>query len=169
VIGFHMTAFVQWLRARVENVAAFLLAAMFLSFMLQIISRYVLNISVIWTTEACLTTWLWVVFLGSAFLLEESDQVKFDLIYGICSLPVQRVLALVSAVAISLGFLAALPATLDYITFYKIKSSSTLGIRLDVVFSVYGIFAVAIIIHYGVRAWRLINGVSPHDLEGEAK
>jgi len=169
VIGFHMTAFVQWLRARVENVAAFLLAAMFLSFMLQIISRYVLNISVIWTTEACLTTWLWVVFLGSAFLLEERDQVKFDLIYGICSLPVQRVLALVSAVAISLGFLAALPATLDYITFYKIKSSSTLGIRLDVVFSVYGIFAVAIIIHYGVRAWRLINGVSPHDLEGEAK
>jgi TRAP-type C4-dicarboxylate transport system permease small subunit len=164
-----MTAFVQWLRARVENVAAFLLAAMFLSFMLQIISRYVLNISVIWTTEACLTTWLWVVFLGSAFLLEERDQVKFDLIYGICSLPVQRVLALVSAVAISLGFLAALPATLDYITFYKIKSSSTLGIRLDVVFSVYGIFAVAIIIHYGVRAWRLINGVSPHDLEGEAK
>ena len=164
-----MTAFVQWLRARVENVAAFLLAAMFLSFMLQIISRYVLNISVIWTTEACLTTWLWVVFLGSAFLLEERDQVKFDLIYGICSLPVQRVLALVSAVAISLGFLAALPATLDYITFYKIKSSSTLGIRLDVVFSVYGIFAMAIIIHYGVRAWRLINGVSPHDLEGEAK
>ena len=164
-----MTAFVQWLRARVENVAAFLLAAMFLSFMLQIISRYVLNISVIWTTEACLTTWLWVVFLGSAFLLEERDQVKFDLIYGICSLPVQRVLALVSAVSISLGFLAALPATLDYITFYKIKSSSTLGIRLDVVFSVYGIFAVAIIIHYGVRAWRLINGVSPHDLEGEAK
>jgi TRAP-type C4-dicarboxylate transport system permease small subunit len=164
-----MTAFVQWLRARVENVAAFLLAAMFLSFMLQIISRYVLNISVIWTTEACLTTWLWVVFLGSAFLLEERDQVKFDLIYGICSLPVQRVLALVSAVAISLGFLAALPATLDYITFYKIKSSSTLGIRLDVVFSVYGIFAVVIIIHYGVRAWRLINGVSPHDLEGEAK
>jgi len=169
VIGSNMTAFVQWLRARVENVAAFLLAAMFLSFMLQIISRYVLNISVIWTTEACLTTWLWVVFLGSAFLLEERDQVKFDLIYGICSLPVQRVLALVSAVAISLGFLAALPATLDYITFYKIKSSSTLGIRLDVVFSVYGIFAVAIIIHYGVRAWRLINGVSPHDLEGEAK
>ncbi len=164
-----MTAFIHWIRARVENVAAFLLAAMFLSFMLQIISRYVLNISVIWTTEACLTTWLWVVFLGSAFLLEERDQVKFDLIYGICSLPVQRLLALVSALAISLGFLAALPATLDYITFYKIKSSNTLGIRLDIVFSVYGIFAVAIIIHYGVRAWKLINGVSPHDLEGETK
>ena len=164
-----MTAFVQWVRARVENVAAFLLAAMFLSFMLQIISRYVLNISVIWTTEACLTTWLWVVFLGSAFLLEERDQVKFDLLYGICSLPVQRLFALVSALAISLGFLAALPATLDYITFYKIKSSNTLGIRLDIVFSVYGVFAVAIIIHYAVRAWKLFNGVSPHDLEGEAK
>jgi TRAP-type C4-dicarboxylate transport system permease small subunit len=82
---------------------------------------------------------------------------------------VQRLLALVSAVAISLGFLAALPATLDYITFYKIKSSNTLGIRLDIVFSVYGIFAVAIIIHYAVRAWKLINGASPHDLEGEAK
>jgi C4-dicarboxylate transporter DctQ subunit len=161
-----MTAFVRWIRARVENVAAFLLAAMFLSFMLQIISRYVLNISVIWTTEACLTTWLWVVFLGSGFLLEEKDQVKFDVLYGLSPLPMQRLFALVSALAISLGFLAALPATFDYITFYKIKSSNTLGIRLDIVFSVYGIFAVAIILHYGVRAWKLIKGVPPHELDG---
>jgi hypothetical protein len=66
-------------------------------------------------------------------------------------------------------FSGRLPATLDYITFYKIKSSNTLGIRLDIVFSVYGVFAVAIIIQYAVRAWKLFNGVSPHDLEGEAK
>lgn len=164
-----MTALIRWFRARVENVVAFLLAAMFLSFMLQIISRYVLNISVIWTTEACLTTWLWVVFLGSAFLLDERDQVKFDVLYGICSLPVQRLFALVSALAISLGFLAALPATIDYITFYKIKSSNTLGIRLDIVFSVYGVFAVVIIMRYGVRAWKLMMGTSPHGLDGGAQ
>ena len=56
---------------------------------------------------------------------------------------------------------AALPATVDYITFYKIKKSSTLRIRLDYVFSIYGVFAVAIIVRYLVRAVAIVRGRSP--------
>jgi len=97
--------------------------------------------------------------------LTERDHVTFDLLYLIANRRMQRVFALVSAMAILAGFLAALPATFDYITFYKIKKSATLRIRLDVVFSVYGLFAVAVIVRYAWRIWRLLRGdrPEPHD------
>lgn len=150
-----------WLRRRAEDVAAGLLAVMFLTFLVQIFTRYVVNYPLAWTLEACLTLWLWLVFWGAAFILDDRDQVKFDMFYLAASTRVRRILALVTAVAIMAGFLAALPATWDYISFYKIKKSATLRIRLDIVFSVYGIFAVAVITRYGLRAWQLIRGRHP--------
>ena len=64
------------------------------------------------------------------------------------------------------GIAAALPATIDYITFYKIKKSATLRIRLDVVFSVYAIFAVAIIAAYTWRIAHLLRGGEPDAEDG---
>jgi TRAP-type C4-dicarboxylate transport system permease small subunit len=153
-----MRAALAWLRARADNVAAGLLAAMFLTFVLQIVTRYVVNYPLGWTVELCLTLWLWLVFWGSAFVLDDRDHVRFDLVQAAVGLRMRRAFALVSAVAIVAGLLAALPATLDYITFYKIKRSATLRIRLDVVFSVYAIFAVATIARYALRAWSLARG-----------
>lgn len=151
----------RWLKARADNVAVGLLTVMFLTFIVQIAARYVFNHPIGWTVELCLTMWLWGVFWTSAFCLDDRDHVKFDILYLAGSVRVRRILALVSAVAIVVGLLAALPATLDYITFYKIKKSATLRIRLDVVFSVYGIFAVAIIARYAARAVHLLGGGAP--------
>jgi C4-dicarboxylate transporter, DctQ subunit len=155
-----------WLHKRAENVAAALLAAMFLCFILQIVSRYVFNAPIAWTLEACLTLWLWAVFWGGAFLLKERDHVRFDVLYTAVGDRPRRVFAFVSAVALSAGFLTALPATWDYITFYKIKSSVTLGIRLDIVFSVYAIFAVMMILRYGWRAVQIARGADPDTIDG---
>ena len=156
-----MTPAIAWLRRRAEDVAAGLLAVMFLTFLVQIFTRYVINYPLAWTLEVCLTAWLWLVFWGAAFILDDRDQVKFDMFYLAASTRVRRILALVTAVAIVAGFVAALPATWDYISFYQIKKSPTLRIRLDIVFSVYGIFAVAIIARYALRAWQLMRGASP--------
>lgn len=156
-----MRSALRWLHARTENVATALLAVMFLSFMLQIVSRYVFNNPLGWTLELCLTMWLWLVFWGAAFNLRDVDHIRFDMLYMECNKRMRRVFALVSAVAIVAGLLAALPATMDYITFYKIKKSSTLRIRLDVVFSIYGIFVVAVVTRYALRAWHLLRGGDP--------
>lgn len=153
-----------WLRRRAEDVAAGLLAVMFLTFLVQIFTRYVINYPLAWTLEVCLTAWLWLVFWGAAFILDDRDQVKFDLFYLAASRRTRRVLALVSALAIVGGFLAALPATYDYIAFYKIKKSATLRIRLDIVFSIYGVFAIAVIARYALRGWQLVRGVAPEAL-----
>jgi len=156
----------RWLKSAADYVTVGLLAAMFAAFILQIVSRYVFNHPLGWTLEMCLTTWLWLVFWASAFVLRDRDHVKFDLAYVYAGQRRRRVFALVSAVAILAGFLAAMPATIDYITFYQIKKSSTLRIRLDYVFSVYGLFAGAIVIRYAARLWSLARGGAPDELEG---
>jgi TRAP-type C4-dicarboxylate transport system permease small subunit len=153
-----MTGLLRWLRARAEDIGSALLGLMFLSFVVQIVFRYVLNLPLGWTLEACLTFWLWAVFWGAAFTVRDHDHVKFDVLYWALDRPVRRVLAFVSAAAIVAAFAISLPATFDYVTFYKIKSSATLGIRLDLVFSVYLVFAVSMIVQYGLICWRILSG-----------
>ena len=63
-----------------EFVAAAMLAAMFLTFLLQIGGRYLFPRPLGWTVELCLTLWLWLVFWASAFCLRDRDHVSFDIL-----------------------------------------------------------------------------------------
>ena len=71
-----------FLHRRAEDVAVALLTAMFLSFILQIVSRYVVRQPLGWTLEACLLAWVWLVFWGAAFLVRDRDHVRFDIFYS---------------------------------------------------------------------------------------
>jgi TRAP-type C4-dicarboxylate transport system permease small subunit len=164
-----LRAIARWLQARAENFAVFLMSAMFAAFVIQVFMRYAVNRPAAWTLEVCLTAWLWLVLWGGAFVVKDRDHVKFDLFYVAMQDRGRRVFALVSALAILAGFLAALPGALDYITFYSIKSSVSLRIRLDIVFSVYAIFAAAIILRYGARVVALLRGVPMATLDGEQR
>ncbi len=164
-----MRAIARWLQARAENFAVFLMSAMFAAFVIQVFMRYAVNRPVAWTLEVCLTAWLWLVLWGGAFVVKDRDHVKFDIVYVAMRERGRRVLALVSAVAILAGFVVSLPGALDYITFYSLKSSVSLRIRLDIVFSVYAIFAVAVIVRYAWRVAALVRGVPTAALDGEPR
>jgi TRAP-type C4-dicarboxylate transport system permease small subunit len=142
------------LRHGADGVAAAMLAAMFAVFIAQIAARYIFNLPVGWTVEVCLTLWLWLVLWGAAFCLSDSDQVKFDLLYQAAPAPLRRVFAAISAVAIVVGVAAALPASWDYVDFYKIKRSATLQVPLKWVFIIYILFSLGLILRY---AWGLIS------------
>jgi TRAP-type C4-dicarboxylate transport system permease small subunit len=149
-------------------VAAALLAAMFATFIVQIVARYVLlrvfpDINIGWTVELCLTLWIWTVFWGGAFCLREGDHVRFDILYQAASPRGRRIMAIGGALAVAVGIAAALPATIDYIMFYKIKKSAVLRWRLDYVFSIYAVFAVAIVVRSLLRAVAILRGASPDD------
>ena len=160
-----MKRLIQRARVLALDIAALMLGALFVVFLIQILSRYVFNAPALWTLEACLTLWLWVVFWGGAFVLQEKDHVRFDVLYVAVGRNLRRVFAMVSAVAIGGGMLAALPATWSYITFYQIKRSAVLGIRLDIVFSIYGIFAAMLVIRYFWRAILVARGADPEALD----
>ena len=63
-----------------QFIAATMLAALFITFLLQIFSRYVLLTPFGWTLELCLILWLWIVFFGCSFIVRDRDHVTFDIL-----------------------------------------------------------------------------------------
>lgn len=152
---------VSWLRRRADDVAVLLLGAMFASFIVQIVSRYVLNHPLGWTLEMCLTTWLWTVFWASSFCLNHDDHIRFDMLYNAVGRRARRVFAALGAVCVIAAMGLALPGTWDFVSFLTIKRSATLRIPLAYVFSIYLLFMVSTIAWFGYRLWRVMR----HDEE----
>jgi C4-dicarboxylate transporter, DctQ subunit len=150
-----------WLRRRAENVAAAMLAVMFAAFVIQIVFRYFFNLATGWTTELTVVMWLWLVLWGSAFVLREKEEIRFDLIYGAVGRRARIAMAVVFSVAIIALYGASLPASYAYVTFMKVESSSYLKVRLDWLYSIYLLFLVAIIARYLWLLWQLARGRDP--------
>lgn len=146
------------LQSTADNIAAATLAAMFIIFIVQIISRYFFNMPLAWTEEVCITLWLWLVFWASAFCLKENDHIRFDVLYAISPRKIQRTFALIAALGIAGAMAYAFLPTWDYISFYKIKKSANLRIPLNYVFSIYGLFMIIIVIRY---SWSALIQVFP--------
>ena len=62
------------------------------------------------------------------------------------------------AIAAIVLFGMALPATIKYVAFMKVESTSYLKIRLDILYSVYAVFAVAVIVRYAWSVWTSLRG-----------
>src|SRR5258708_445561 len=137
-----------WLRRRAENVAAGLLAAMFVAFILQIVFRYFFNFPIGWTSELSVVTWLWLVLWGAALVVKESEEIRFDLVYSSAGPRTRRAMGIITGISIVVLYAASLPASVKYITFMKVESASYLRIRFDLLFSIYVLFLVAVILRY---------------------
>ena len=158
----HIGAF---LHARAENVLAAMLATMFCAFIIQIVSRYVLNLPIGWTHEVSVVMWIWLVLFGTAFVVREHEEIRFDIIYATVGERTRRVLTLVCAIA-AVGFFAlSLPAVVDYILFMKVERTAYLKIRFDWLYAIYGFFAVAVIVRQLWLGYQAIWGRDGNDVD----
>jgi C4-dicarboxylate transporter, DctQ subunit len=157
-----------WLHRRAENVAAGLLAVMFAAFIVQIAFRYLFNFPIGWTSELSVICWLWLVLWGAAFVVKEGEEIRFDLIYGPAGPRARRVIGIIIGVSIVALYVASLPATIAYVTFMKVERTAYLKIRFDLLFSIYVIFAVAIIARYVWIVWRSLRGQPAETLDSDA-
>lgn len=162
-----------------QAIAAAMLAAMFLTFLLQIFSRYVLQAPFGWTLELCLILWVWIVFFGCAFNVRERDHVTFDIFYLAAPRRIRRILALIASGAIVAGMAWAYLPTWDYVDWMAMRRTSTVEnpftgdrIRLKWIFIVYMIFMTAVIARY---AWRFVDVIrngppdDDHDIVAQAE
>lgn len=165
----RLSAAAAWIRRRAENVVAGLLGIMFVAFIVQVIFRYFFNLPTGWASELSVIAWLYIVLLGSALWLREGEEIRFDLLTGVLGPRMRRIAELVVAVAAVVLFGMALPATISYVAFMKVESSSYMKIRMDILYSVYVLFAVAVIVRYAWAAWAALRGETPAEVAVEDK
>ena len=150
-----------WLYRRAENVLAVMLAAMFIAFIIQIVFRYLANLPIGWTQELTVVLWIWLVLWGAAFVIRETEEVRFDIFYANARSRLRRVMCVITGLSLIGLYGTSLPAVVDYVAFMKVESSAYLKIRLDLLFSIYVIFAVAIIVRYIWLCGQAIWGKAP--------
>jgi TRAP-type C4-dicarboxylate transport system permease small subunit len=158
---------VGWLRRGAEIIAAAMLAVMFIAFLIQILFRYVLNWPAGWASELSTIMWIWLVLWGAAFVVRERDEIRFDIFYGSVAPRTRRVLMMTIATAIVLLYSVSLHAVWEYVTFTKVQRTSYLQIRYDWLYSIYVVFAVAIIARYCWLGWISARGRDPGRLDAE--
>lgn len=141
-----------------EAVAAALLAVIFLAFILQIALRYLFDLPVGWTAEISLVAWLWLILWGAAFVLRDEEEIRIDLLQSLLGPRGRRLLLSLGSIATVLLFALALPATWDYVSFMKVEKTSYLKIPFNWLYSIYLVFAAAVIVRHLVLIANAVRG-----------
>jgi TRAP-type C4-dicarboxylate transport system permease small subunit len=153
-----MASAARWLKRRANDVAVGLMGLMFISFLLQIAFRYVLNQPLGWTEEVTVLCWVWVVLWCAAFVLSNNDEIRFDIVYTLVPPRVRRLFTAASSIAFVVLLLMSLPASWSYVAFMKREHMAYLHLRLDAMYSIYVIFVLACIVKQARIALRAITG-----------
>ena len=159
----------RFLRRRAEDAVVALLTAMFVVFLLQIVSRYLLSWPIGWTHEVSVMLHLWIVMFGAAFVVRDSEEMRFDLLYGAVGQNGRRVLVILGSGIIVGLLLWSLPSAWDYVTFMKREKTAYLKVRFDWLYAIYIIFAVAMIVRHFWFCWQAAFGRAPEALDPTQK
>jgi TRAP-type transport system small permease protein len=145
------------LRRAAEFVAALLFGAIVVTFGANIVARYVFSRPIIWADELVVVLLLWVTFLTAAFITQEREQVIFDLIYERFGPRGRRVILITGSTLLVAILGAALPAIFSYTAFLWRERTNVLEWRLDLVYSCFAIFIVALIVRRLALIARLLT------------
>ena len=156
------------LRRLANVVAVALMATMFVSFLLQIFFRYVLDSPLGWTEEVTVLCWVWVVLWCASFVVSDREEVRFDIVYAAMPARVRRAFGLVASAALVVLLAWSLPATWKYVTFMKREHSAYLHMRFDLLYSIYLVFAVACIVRHVALVWQGLRASNPDAAGGDA-
>lgn len=150
-----------WLSRRAENFLALVLAALFASFLIQIVFRYVLNLPLGWTVELVSICWLWGILFGYAFVVRDGDIIRLDIIYDMFPRGGRRALDVITGLICAGLFAWTLPKAWEYIAFMKLEKTAYIRLRFDYVFAIYVPFALAVIFRSLRSVWFGLSGTGP--------
>lgn len=140
-----------------EGVAAFGFAVLFFAFILQVVSRYVFNAPLAWTLELCSISYVWVVFWTCAILLGERQHIVFDVLYNRFRPGLRRWIAIFNTASLGLVFMAAIPTVFGYVQYVGGRGTMILHIRMDLVYSCFAIFMIAVVAGAALRLRQLVG------------
>jgi C4-dicarboxylate transporter DctQ subunit len=98
------------------------------------------------------------VLWGAAFILQESEEIRFDIIYSNISETTRRIFTVITGIVLIALYGISLPATYAYVSFMKVERSAYLHVPINWMYSVYVIFIAACICRYGWLVYQAIRG-----------
>jgi TRAP-type C4-dicarboxylate transport system permease small subunit len=149
---------VVWSAARVTPlIVSAMFASVFLVFIYKIVMRYAAGDAVAWADEVCVILFIWIIFCANAFVVPDRRQISFDLVYRLLPTSARRVSRIVRLIVVGGLFLWSLPAVIDYTLFLWREHTPVLSLRLDIVYSCFGLFVAAVVVRSGLELFRLFG------------
>lgn len=118
----------------------------FVLFVVAVFQRYVLAQPVNWVDEMILVLFLWSTFLTEALVLEDREQVTFDVLWDRCGPRARRAIGLTASAMVATLFALAAPTIWGYVTFLWRERTNALEWRLDYVYSCFLVYWLAVIV-----------------------
>ena len=127
---------------------------MFISVLLQIFYRYVLQSPLTWTEEAARYSFIWIVLLGAAFAVRTKEHVAMEILFDRFPKSVQRYVTVMTNGIILISLIYLLPVSWSFFSFMKNVSAPTLNISWGFLFFAAPLSIALMTIHTFIR---LIN------------
>ena len=170
-----------------EFIAAMLLAAIFITFLLQIFTRYAPKIAWLmpisniedwmkslvpigWTVNLISLLWVWLIFFGCAFFVRQKDHVSFDILFHALPAKFQKILTVTTALIIISTMIYSFGPTYDAIfvsRLMELKKIQTLyipiteeRIAIKWLFAPYILLMIMVIIQYSSSLLVAFNFIS---------
>ncbi len=135
-----------------------LFAALFITFIIQIIARFAFNDPLAWTDELAVVLYIWTVLWCAAFVVPGREHVRFDLAYNAASPLGQRVMRLVGSAAL-VGLVGyGLAGNWDYVWFMRRERTPVLDISFLLVFVPFIFFLVSLVVRNAHSVWLDMKG-----------
>jgi TRAP-type C4-dicarboxylate transport system permease small subunit len=147
----------QFVTRAATLVAALMFACVFVIFIYKIVMRYAAGDAVAWADEISVVLFVWIIFWANAFVVEDRRQITFDLVVRLLPPPWRRVAAITRLIIIGGLFAWSLPGVIDYIAFLWRERTPVLSLRLDFVFSCFGLFVVAVVVRSALQLGQLVR------------
>src|SRR5437762_1397165 len=96
-------------------VSSLMFGCVFAVFAYKIAMRYLAGDAVAWADEVSVVLFVWILFWGNAFVVEDRQQIKFDLVYRLLPESGRRTAAMTRLLIVGGLFLWGLPSVVDYI------------------------------------------------------
>lgn len=162
-----MTKYFKSIRKIFEEVIpSIAFSILFITFIIQIFSRYVLNNPITWAYEITIFSFIWMVFLGGLLSRCKKNDISFTAIYENWSSRTQLWSDLINNIIIMMIYPVAIYYAIDYIRFISYSNSPVLKIPLSYVFSVVIIYFIGILFYSILDIMELIKKIKSNSKGG---
>ncbi|WP_320129431.1 TRAP transporter small permease [uncultured Sphaerochaeta sp.] len=136
-------------------------SAMFITFILQVFFRYVMNHPLLWTQDVIVIGFCWTVIFGACYTMRQHSHVQFTMLYELYNPKVAAAARMVGNLLIVGTFAVMLVPSIQYSFFLGFQMTPVLRVSYTYIFLPFCYFLCSIIgytIPSILEDWKVLSG-----------